>query len=84
MWSKDKRGATEEFSNLKFFFFVYKMYANYLKVLTAYKYLFWVYSGAIITQIKLSSADHISAIGKNPGEMAILYLIFTFFVFLKN
>ena len=60
------------------------MYANYLEVLTAYQYLFWVYSGAIITQIKLSSADHISAIGRNPGEMAILYPIFTFFVFLKN
>ena len=84
MWSEDKTGATKEFSNFQFFFFVNKMYANYLEVLMACKYLFWVYSGAMITQIMLSCADHISAIGKNPGEMAILCLIFTFFVFLKN
>ena len=60
------------------------MYVNYLEVLTAYKYLFGVYSGAIITKIKLSSADHVSAIGKNPRKMAILYPIFAFFIFLKN
>ena len=60
------------------------MYVNYLEALTTYKYLFWIYSGAITTKIKLSRADHVSAIGKNPGKMAVLYPIFTFLVFLKN
>ena len=84
MWFKDKRGATEEFSNLKFFFFVYKMYANCLEVQRAYKYTFWLHLGAMSTKRKLSSADHVTAIGKNPRKMAILYPIFIFLVFLKN
>ena len=60
------------------------MYENCLEVLTAYKYLFWLYLGAIITKRKLSSTHHVSAIGQNPGKMAILYPFFTFLVFLKN
>ena len=60
------------------------MYANCLEVLTAYKYLFWLYLGAIITKRKLSSTDHVSAIGENPGKMAVLYPIFTFFGFSKK
>ena len=60
------------------------MYANCLEVLTIYKYLLWLYLGAIITKIKLSSTDHVPALGINPGKMAILHAVFTFLVFLKN
>ena len=81
---KTKESRERNFQIFQFFFFVNKMYANHLEVLTTYKYLFWKYSGAIITKIKLSSNDHVPAIGKNPGKMEILYPIFTFLVFLKN
>ena len=84
MRSEGKRGVREEFSYFSIFFFVNKMYENCLEVLTAYEYLFWVYSGVMITKRKLSRDDHVSAIWKNPGKMAILYPIFTFLVFLKN
>ena len=33
---------------------------------------------------KIICTDHVSAIGKNPGKMAIVYQIFIFLVFLKN
>ena len=47
------------------------MYANGLRVLMVDKYLFQIYSAAMIMKRKLCKPDHVSAIEINARKMTI-------------